>query len=95
VVVLKLQYGNKIPASFVWLSNGLALLISIASALMIYDAFRSWHGYRQKLADEANRGACRIIIPPPQWHPSSVWYMFWVIGIACVMFMCANPLRGN
>jgi|GraSoi2013_100cm_1033763.scaffolds.fasta_scaffold19464_3 hypothetical protein len=93
-VVLRLQYPKGIPASFVTLSNALAILITVAGMILVWDAFRSWHGHRTKLSEVAGKDeAGNNIIPPPRWHPSSAWLMLWLMPIACVLFYYFNPLR--
>jgi hypothetical protein len=91
VVVMRMTYApERIPATFAWLSNGLAILITAATVLMVWDAFRSWHGYRKRLSEVAGES----IIPPPKWFPSSVWIMVSVMLIACGLFCWFNPLWG-
>ena|SRR5262249_54104793 len=93
-VVLRLQYPKGIPASFVTLSNLLAILITIAGVIMVGDALRSWHGHRQKLSELAGKDtAGNDVIPPARWHPSSAWFMLLAMLVACVLFWLFNPLR--
>jgi hypothetical protein len=94
-VALRLQYAEDIPASFVTLSDYLAVLIPIAATILVGDAFQSWLGYRKKLSEVAGKDEeGKNIIPPPRWWPSSVWFMFLVMLISCVLFVWFNPLRG-
>jgi hypothetical protein len=92
-LVLRLQYAKDVPASFVTLSNLLAILITVAGMIMVGDAFRSWHGHRTKLSELAGKDqAGENIIPLPRWHPSSAWFMLVAMLISCVLFYF-NQLR--
>jgi len=87
-VALRLQY--KAHPTFACAADALALLITFTYCLLIFDAFRAWHGYRVRLSEVAGQD----IIPPP--HMTSmitVIVMIVVIVFAFVGFVFFNPFR--
>jgi hypothetical protein len=66
-VIIRLQYPKDLPSSFATLSNGLAVLITGASALLVLNAFFSWWGQRKRLSEVAGKDEIgNAIIPPPR-----------------------------
>jgi hypothetical protein len=89
-VLLRLQYKQDIPVTFVPLSNALVLLVAFASAAMVIDSHRAWRGHRKRLSDIAGPD----IIPQPR-VPSWIGFllMLAVILVALFGFCLFNPLR--
>jgi hypothetical protein len=95
-IVLRLQHGDQIAASFVRLSEFLLILITIASCLMVGDAFRAWLGQRKKLSEVAGKDAAgKDIIQKPNLMRQSMTIvtMFAVMAISLILFLVFNPLR--
>lgn len=82
---------SKIPASFLDLTNAMAFLVTVVSGIIIYDAYRSWYGYRVKLAEIAGPGE----VPSPSHTLSSttLWAMYLAMGAALILFWMFNPLK--
>jgi len=93
-VVLRLQQSEGIPASFVTLSNLLAILITVAGMIMVGDAFRSCYGHRTRLSELAGKDeAGNNIIRLPRGWLSSAWFLLLAMPISCALFLYYNPLQ--
>jgi hypothetical protein len=95
-VVIRLYPTKDVPSSFTNLSNGLAVLITGASVLLVLNAFWSWWGQRKRLSEVAGKDeAGKDIIPAPRMglRQASVWIMVVVMLVACALFLRCNPLR--
>jgi hypothetical protein len=95
-VVVRLQYGQTVPAGYVALSNALSALVVITCAVMILDAFRSWYGYSQKLSavsGVSERGDILIARPSLYVSARTVAVMLGVMALALVGLIRFNPLQ--
>jgi len=95
-VVLRLQYNGRVPEQFIWLSNALAGLVTITSAIMIITAYYSWYGFRVRMSDIAGLDLDnhpRIRRPKPLLSAKAEFVMLFVMVIAFVGFMVFNPLE--
>jgi hypothetical protein len=102
-VVLKLQYKNEVPASFIWLSDALVFLILLTCAVIIIENMRSWYSYRERLsnfAGKSKRGKRKnkkskleLVVPTPEVRNLMVQFvMLGVMTVACGAFFIFNPL---
>jgi hypothetical protein len=94
--LLRLQYADKVPSAFVWLSDALAILVVVTATIFLLDHYRSWRGYRLALSEVAgkdHRG--KRIIPPPSFVKSGWAFstMILVMALALTGFIFFNPLQ--
>jgi hypothetical protein len=95
-VLLRVQYGGKVPYGFVELSNVLAAMIVITAAFIILDHYRSWHGYRLRLHELAGTdddGQPRIPKPRFATSGSTVSAMLVAMVFSLIGFVVFNPLQ--
>src|SRR6185295_15159586 len=65
-VLLRVQYGEKIPHAFINLSNVIAVMVVITTGIIILDQYRSWYGYRRTLSVVAGKDhRAKPLIPKP------------------------------
>ena len=95
VVVLSLQYRDKIPPSFETLSNILISLVYFMATIHIVEELCSWYRLRKKLSAIAGMDQFhKPLIPFPKIWPSMIieLAMLAVMLIAFVVFYMFNPL---
>jgi hypothetical protein len=92
-VALRLQSAGKVPVSFSWLVDALALLVFLITAVIISDNVRGWHEYRQRLSEIAGRDRNHnpIVPLPTLWKSKRVEVgMIGVMAISLVAFWLFN-----
>ena len=97
-VLLRLQFGNKIPDKFIWLSDALVALIVLTSSVVILDHFRSWWGYRVALSASAGRdlhGKLVVTHPKLLLSARTIFVMIVVMLISWGGFIWFNPLQAS
>jgi hypothetical protein len=97
-VVAHLQYVDKIPSNFEPLSDALAALVVVTCVIMIFDAYRSWFGYRVALSNVAGPkydGSPRISPPRHRLSSRTVITMLIVMFAAWALFVAFNPLKAS
>jgi hypothetical protein len=95
-VLLRVQHGGKVPYGFVESSNMVAAIIVITTAIIIWDHYRSWHGYRvtlHELAGTDDHG--KPCIPKPRFVTSGLAFSAMLVAMAFSLlgFVAFNPLQ--
>ena len=94
-VFLMLNDSGGLASRFASLAEAVALLILVATGVIIAENARSWHEFRRRLSEVAGRNRKReLLIPLPKQNATTVQYvMFAVMVVATVAFWLFNPLR--
>lgn len=90
------QYQPTLPSTYIWLTDGLTLVVVFTCGIIVADNLRSWYGYRVRLSDVAGRDKQgNLIVPRPNLLTAAPIEatMLVVMILALILFCVFNPLQ--